>query len=103
MIHQILLSCILMFSQPAHQKDYASFVLHNETLTSIPLSIPGVMNPNLTPLGYSGVSLALGQEVFFMEKKKKYLLLTVDASLEGDTLEVGQLIKTRKQELKNQQ
>lgn len=103
MIHHVILSCLLMLSQPEHPKDYASFVLHNETLSSIPLSIPGVMNPNLTPLGYSGVSLAIGQEIFFMEKKKKYLLLTVDASLEGDTLEVGQLIKTRKQELKNQQ
>ncbi|MBI1191566.1 MAG: hypothetical protein GC205_00135 [Bacteroidetes bacterium] len=43
----------------------------------------------------SGVSLAVGQEVFFFEGKKKYLLLVVGPEFEGQTLIVNQLIKER--------
>ncbi len=80
-------------------KDYASFTLRNNSAKSIPLNIPSVMNPNLSPFSNSGVSLKIGQEIFFYENKKKYLLLTVTPDLEGDTLFVNDLIKTRKIEL----
>ena len=57
------------------------------------------MNPNLSPFSNSGVSLKIGQEVFFYEGKKKYLLVSVTADLEGDTIIVNELIKERKIEL----
>lgn len=73
---------------------YIDFTLRNETLKSIPLIIPGVMNPNLSPMSNSGVSLKIGQEVKFKKKGKVRVLFTVDESIkDGDVLEVGQLIK----------
>lgn len=75
------------------------FTLRNNSATSIPLRIPGVMNPNLSPFSNSGVDLAVGQEIFFYHKKKKYLLLTVSETMDGDTLIVNKLIKERKVEL----
>ncbi|HNA59198.1 MAG TPA: hypothetical protein PLJ43_13800, partial [Chitinophagales bacterium] len=74
-------------------------VLRNESASSIPLVIPGVMNPNLSPMSNSKVTLEEGQEIFFLEKKKRYLLLEVSPELNGDTLIVNDLIKKRKQEL----
>lgn len=75
------------------------FQLHNSSLRSIPLRIPGVMNPNLSPLSDSGVDLRVGQEVFFYWKKKRYLLFVVSEELEGQVLDVPRLIRQRKQEL----
>lgn len=96
MILAALLSLVMVTSAP---KDYYSFTLRNNSAKSIPLNIPTVMNPNLSPFSNSGVSLKEGQEIFFYENKKKYLLLTVTPDLEGDTLYVNDLIKTRKVEL----
>lgn len=76
-----------------------SFTLRNNTMESIPLRIPGVMNPNLSPMSNSGVSLEVGQEIYFMVKRKKYLLLTVTPDLEGQTLVVNKVIKERRKEL----
>jgi hypothetical protein len=42
----------------------------NGSLFSIYLSIPGVMNPNLSPKSNSGVSLDAGQVVYFFPKGK---------------------------------
>lgn len=75
------------------------FTLHNSTLQSIPLLIPGVMNPNLSPLSNSGVDLAVGQEIFFKVRGKKYLLLTVTEDLRDEELDVAALLKERKREL----
>ncbi|GAB4415967.1 MAG: hypothetical protein OHK0039_24960 [Bacteroidia bacterium] len=75
------------------------FTLHNNTITSIPLVIPGVMNPNLSPLSDSGVDLEEGQKIYFIHKKKRYLLLVVTEDLRGQTLQVGELIAQRKREL----
>lgn len=75
------------------------FVLRNNSLTSIPLSIPGVMNPNLSPVSNSSVDLAVGQKIFFFVKKKKYLLLEVTEELAGKTLAVEELVRARKKEL----
>ncbi len=76
-----------------------SFTLRNNSLKKIPLKIPGVMNPNLSPMSNSGVSLAIGQKIFFFYKKKKYLLLLVDESLEDSVLLVNELIKKRIEEI----
>jgi hypothetical protein len=75
------------------------FTLRNNTPFKIPLSIPGVMNPNLSPLSNSGVDLAVGQKVFFYVKKKKYLLLEVTEALKDKKLDVGDLIALRRKEL----
>lgn len=86
---------------PRDPKDRAiSFVLRNNTAKSIPLLIPSVMNPNLSPFSNSGVDLAVGQEILFKEKGKRYVLLVVDDSIrEGEKIDVAKLLKARKQEL----
>lgn len=96
-IFTVLVSLVLTTTT---SKDFASFTLRNNTAKSIPLSIPTVMNPNLSPYSNSGVSLKMGQEIFFYEGKKKYLLLEVTADLDGDTLIVNELIQQRRMELK---
>lgn len=81
-------------------KEYISFTLQNTTASAIPLIIPNVMNPNLSPFSKSGVDLEIGQEIFFKENGKRYVLLTVDESIEdGAVLDVAKLLKTRKSEL----
>lgn len=82
---------------PGTSNDYISFTLQNKSAKSIPLIIPNVMNPNLSPFSKSGVSLKVGQEILFREKGRKYLLLTVDQSIApGSTLNVARLLKDRK-------
>lgn len=76
-----------------------SFSLKNTSATSIPLKIPGVMNPNLSPFSRSGVRLKIGQKIFFRYKGKKRLLLEVSKEQEGKNIIVNKLIKRRKKEL----
>jgi hypothetical protein len=80
-------------SMEARPAPGVGFTLANRSLKSIPLQIPGVMNPNLSPMSNSGVSLAVGQEIFFFEGRKKYLLLVVGPEYAGQTLVVNELIK----------
>lgn len=76
------------------------FTLKNNSAKSIPLIIPNVMNPNLSPFSSSGVELAIGQKIFFKEKGKKYLLLVVDSEIATDAqINVDALLKERKKEL----
>lgn len=88
--------------QPASAPDeqtgpYINFTLVNTTLKSIPLIIPGVMNPNLSPLSNSGVSLKIGQEIFYKRNGKKTLLLVVNNDIqEGAKVNVAQLIRKEK-------
>ena len=79
--------------------DVVSFTLYNKTLNSIPLIIPGVMNPNLSPRSKSGVSLKVGQCVLFKHRGKKQILIIVTKELEGQTLDVAKLIKEKVNEL----
>lgn len=77
-----------------------TFTLANKGPQSIPLLIPTVMNPNLSPFSTSGVELTVGQEILFKEKGKKYVLLTVSPEIqEGEVIDVGKLLKKRKEEL----
>lgn len=77
----------------------------NKSGRSIPLEIPGVMNPNLSPFSSSGVDLAVGQKVYFFANgkkgsfKKRILLLEVTEDLAGKDLAIDELIKARKAEL----
>ena len=80
--------------------EYISFTLRNNGAKSIPLLIPSVMNPNLSPFSKSGVDLKIGQEILFRANGKKYVLLKVDNSIKnGDELDVGKLMADRKTEL----
>lgn len=72
-----------------------TFTLHNSSLQSIPLKIPGVMNPNLSPNSDSGVKLETGQPIYFKYNNKKYLLLEVGSKLNGTKVDVSELIKER--------
>lgn len=77
-----------------------TFTLANKGPKSLPLLIPSVMNPNLSPFSTSGVELKMGQEILFREKGKKYVLLTVSPDIqEGEVIDVGKLLKKRKEEL----
>ena len=73
---------------------------HNGSLKSIPLNIPGVMNPNLSPISDSGVTLEVGQKVFYFpngKKGKKELLFEVDNTFLKDTiLQIDEMIKQKK-------
>ena len=80
--------------------DYVSFTLANNTAKSIPLIIPTVMNPNLSPFSKSGVDLKYGQKVYFKANSKRHVLLIVDDKIkDGDIIKVGALLKKRKQDL----
>ena len=74
---------------------------HNGSLKSIPLQIPGVMNPNLSPLSESGVTLEVGQKVFYFpngKKGKKELLFSVTSDSKKDTiLQIHEMIRQKKQ------
>lgn len=84
----------------ANSNRKVNFTLRNSSGVSIPLIIPTVMNPNLSPDSMSGVTLKMGQEILFKERGKKYVLLTVDESIQkGDILDVAKLLPERKKEL----
>ena len=70
-----------------------AFYLENNTAQSIPLRIPGVMNPNLSPFSRSGVDLPNGQQIFLDLNGKRILLLTVTDSIpHGARIDVANLI-----------
>jgi hypothetical protein len=80
---------------------YIEFTLVNKGLKSIPLIIPTVMNPNLSPVSRSGVSLKVGQEILFKYRGKKWVLLTVTSDIKnGDEIDVKSLLDERIEEIK---
>jgi hypothetical protein len=71
-----------------------AFTLHNSSARSIPLVIPGVMNPNLSPFSNSGVSLAVGQKIYYGRGMNKKLLFVVDETIRnGDKIDVARLVR----------
>jgi len=79
------------------------FTLRNNSLKSIPLEIPGVMNPNLSPMSNSMVDLCVGQEIFFNYKGERTLLVTVTEDLKDQKINVSKLIAKRKKELRSKE
>lgn len=84
-----------------------NFTFHNGSLQSIPLVIPSVMNPNLSPMSNSGITLDLGQVVYYFPNgtrgKKEVLFIVTEEFVDGQTLEIDDLIaekKKAKKELK---
>lgn len=78
----------------AASNTYISFTLHNSSLKSIPLIIPDVMNPNLSPLSNSGVSLKIGQKIYYKKGLSRKILLVVDETIKpGGKVDVARLIR----------
>jgi hypothetical protein len=81
-----------------------NFTFHNGSLKSIPLVIPSVMNPNLSPMSNSGITLDMGQVVYYFPNgnkgKKEVLFVVSDVFKDGDVLEIDQLIAEKKKALK---
>lgn len=107
LLKRVLLVVMLFTSLAFTNKMTAQYVpmtFHNGSMKSIFLEIPCVMNPNLNPMSDSGVSLKIGQKVFFYpkgKKGKKELLFTVNSTFKKDTvLQIDEIIKARKIELK---
>lgn len=82
-------------------QESVSFTLRNTSVKSVPLWIPSVMNPNLSPMSNSGVTLKVGQKVYFKYNGKKKVLFVVTGEEAGQTLDVPKLIRERKKELEN--
>jgi hypothetical protein len=74
-------------------------VFLNHSLQSIPLEIPGVMNPNLVPMSKSTVDIPAGTTIYFFHKKNRYELITIKPGMEKRIV-VNELINQRKQALK---
>lgn len=109
-IQLVLASSFLSLGYQAHTRGHSiespsiqqsvSFFLVNSSLKPIPLIIPKVMDPNLSPLSSSAVNLGYGQKIFFKYSGKKYLLLEVGAQITPDMkVDVAKLIKDRKETL----
>ncbi|MFN5440453.1 MAG: hypothetical protein ACK5AR_01185 [Flavobacteriia bacterium] len=83
-----------------------NFTFHNGGLKSIPLVIPTVMNPNLSPMSNSGITLDMGQVVYYFPNgnkgKKEVLFVVNEAFKDGDVLEIDQLISEKKKALQKQ-
>jgi len=70
-----------------------NFTLRNSSLRSIPLIIPGVMNPNLNPMSSSGVTLRVGQKIYLKSSQGKRLILTVDDTIQpGGQVDIAKLL-----------
>jgi len=96
----LILSLLSLFLVLTVNAQSVSFTLKNNTVSSIPLIIPNVMNPNLSPFSSSGVTLDVGQKIFFKHRGRKYLLIEVSEEQRDQKVAVEKLIKERKRELK---
>jgi len=96
----LALAFMLTFDSISYGQD-VPFSLMNNGLKSIPLHIPGVMNPNLSPYSRSGVTLPVGKKVYWYPKKgKKAELFTVSPEMRNQHLSVDSIIAVRKKEMK---
>jgi len=77
----------------------ANLSFENRSDASIPLEIPGVMNPNLSPNSKSGVTLERGQKVYFRLDGRRALLLEIKDEQDGQVVVVNELIAKRTAEL----
>lgn len=95
-----------IFTSHLNAQKSINFTFHNGSLKSIPLVIPTVMNPNLSPMSNSGITLDVGQVVYYFPNgnkgKKEVLFVVSDAFKDGDVLEIDQLIAEKKKALKKQ-
>ena len=70
-----------------------AFYLVNNTAQTLPLRIPGIMNPRLNPYSRSGVDLPNGQKIYLDLKDNQILILTVTDSIpNGARIDLANLI-----------
>ncbi len=77
----------------------ADLTIKNNSLFSVPAEIPGVMNPNFSPMSTSGVRLEKGQVVYFRHRGKREVLLVIDQEKDGDVLLINEIVDRRRAEL----
>ncbi len=71
----------------------AGFYLVNTTRQTLPIHIPGIMSPRLSPFTNTGVELPLGQKIFLKTPQENLLILTVtDTIQKGARIDVADLI-----------
>jgi hypothetical protein len=95
--------CMMLLGLTPVQAQFIPMTFRNASFQSIPLVIPGVMNPNLSPQSKSGIGLDAGQKVYFFPKGKgggRELLFEVKADWKADTvIFIDKTIELRKKEL----
>ena len=70
-----------------------AFYLVNNTGQTLPLHIPGIMNPKLNPYSRSGVDLPNGQKIYLDLKDNQILIFTVTDSIpNGARIDLATLI-----------
>lgn len=103
---KIFITLLLSLFPAITKAQNISMTFHNGSFRSIPLIIPGVMNPNLSPKSNSNVSLEVGQKVYFLtngKRNSKALLFIVDTTFKKDTvLQIDEIIERRKLELQKE-
>lgn len=73
---------------------YIPLKLVNGSAQSIPLIIPGVMNPNLSPFSKSGVELKVGQRIFLKQGlTKKEIFQVLPNTPANSEIQIHQLLK----------
>lgn len=97
---KIFTAFLLVLSFNFSAQKSINFTFHNGSLQSIPLVIPSVMNPNLSPMSNSGITLDMGQVVYYVpngKKGKKEVLFVVNEDFQnGQVLEIDELIAEKK-------
>lgn len=68
----------------------------NSGTGAVTVYVPGVSNPEVAAGSNVQLDVEEGQKVFFMANNRRYLLLIVDASHNGQTLDLATLIQQRK-------
>jgi hypothetical protein len=103
---KIFITLLLSLFPAITKAQNISMTFHNGSFRSIPLIIPGVMNPNLSPKSNSDVSLEVGQKIYFLpngKRNSKALLFIVDTTFKKDTvLQIDEIIERRKLELQKE-
>ncbi len=67
--------------------------LVNRSSKSIPLIIPGVMSPSLSPNSTSNVKLKIGQEIIYKKNMNKSIIYTVsEKNNDGDKIYINELV-----------
>jgi hypothetical protein len=100
MKNKLFTAFVLAFSFNFYAQKSINFTFHNGSLQSIPLVIPTVMNPNLSPMSNSGISLDIGQVVYYFpdgpKSKKEVLFVVTEDFQNGQVFEIDELIAEKK-------
>lgn len=99
LLYTLALQLFLFAANAQDVKWVKGIVFLNQSLQSISLEIPGVMNPNLVPMSTSTVDIPAGTSIYFFYKKQRYELLTIKPDMEKKIV-VNELINKRKKELR---